>query len=116
MEIVPTRKLNKGTNYVFGNVTQEMLIAYVAVWIVLAWFSRAWLGNQLMQMAAPLPVIALVVHPITVAVSDLAIMQKAMLALQFAMKADRYVIRPDPMPLPAIIPNEAMKFKRTKRR
>ena len=112
MDIVLTRKLNRGVLYVIGNVTQEMFIAYTLLWGVIAWFSRAWIGNLLIQLAVPAPIIVLVVHPITVAVSDLAVVQKAVLALQFSMKADRYVLQFDPMPLPAIIPNAAMKTNR----
>ena len=109
MEPVCTRKLNRGVVYVFGNITQEMMLLYLVFWVVMAWFSRAWIGNALMQYAAPLPIIALVVHPIGVFLQDAALGQRAMLALRFAFKADRYVLKPDPMPLPHVIPAHAQR-------
>jgi hypothetical protein len=118
VEPVHTRKLDNEVIYVIANVTQEMMIGYVLVaWPVLWAFTRPFVGNLLLQMAIPLPIIVLVIHPVVTMLSDLAVTHKAVLSIRFALKADRYVWRPDPMPLPAIIPRTAMRFRhRSKRR
>ena len=105
MEPITTRKLNRGTLYVFGNVTLEMFVFYCLMWGVGYWLARGIIGMQLLQLAAPLPFVVLVVHPVTLYVMEAAIFKRAWLAVQFAFRADRYVLRPDPMPLPSVIPD-----------
>jgi hypothetical protein len=102
---VTTRKLNRGTLYVFGNVTLEMFLFYMFMWGVGYWVARGFIGMQLLQLAVPLPFVGLVVHPLTLFVMESAVFARAWLAILFAFRADRYVLRPDPVPLPSVIPD-----------
>jgi hypothetical protein len=106
MEPVPTRKLNRGTVYVFGTVTDIQFGFYFFMTVVIYLYGRGFVGNALLQFLVPLPIIGFIVHPITQFVKDLDVMDKISVAMRFAFKADRYVLRPDPQPLPHIAARE----------
>lgn len=106
MEPVTTYKLDRGETEFFGGVTVEMLVWYVGAGLVIWWFDRAFIGNQLMQLAFPI-VVLVPVHFVVKAVRELPWSNLALCALRFgALTADRYRVSHDPNPLPFLIPSD----------
>ena len=101
---VRTHKLDKGTVNVFGNVSDVMLYWYIALYVIIWWFDRAFIAVQLAQLAFPLLPLT-VVHFAVVAFLETPWANRVQAAFRFGFcTADRYLISPDPNPLLHVIP------------
>jgi hypothetical protein len=101
---VRTHKLDKASVNVFGSVTDVMLYWYIALYLIIYWFDRAFIGIQLLQLAFPiLPLIP--IHFLVVAFLETPWANRVQAAFRFGFfSADRYVISVDPNPLIHVIP------------
>lgn len=105
MEPVTTYRLDRGETEFFGGVTVEMLVWYVGAGLMIWWFDRAFIGNQLIQLAFPV-VVLVPVHFVVKAIREMPWSNLALSALRFgALTADRYRVSHDPNPLPFLIPS-----------